>query len=268
MFGYIVMLYNIRKTIAAAPKEVAAETIKAPKLVQVTAANRGEELGQKIHSKLEGLPAIFTTLSIIAILVGTLIEFVPMIMGHEFVPSSDSIRPYRPLELAGRDIYVREGCYTCHSQMIRSLDFDVLRYGKATTAEESQWDHPFQWGSKRIGPDLARVGTKYPDLWHYRHMIDPRSMTPQSIMPTYAWLARDKTNYSILPRKLAVLKQLGTPYSDDEVQTAEANARSQADEIAKGLISQGAPTNVGDYEIVALIAYLQRLGQGAVGGGK
>jgi len=171
------------------------------------------------------------------------------------------VRPYSPLELAGRDLYIREGCYLCHSQEIRTLPFDVLRYGPASTMEESAFDHPFQWGSKRTGPDLAREGKKFPDLWHYRHLMNPRAVTAKSIMPVYAWLAQDKLDFDILERKLEVMREVGVPYTKFEIEHAVDHAKLQAKGIAEGLLAQGAPSGLEDKEIVALIAYLQALGQ-------
>ena len=165
-----------------------------------------------------------------------------------------------PLQLAGRDIYLREGCYNCHSQMIRPIESETLRYGTYSRPEESKYDHPFQWGSKRTGPDLARVGGKYPDLWHFRHMLDPREVSPGSIMPSYPWLYRDKTDFSIMRRKLRVMKQLGVPYTEEEIEQAEFSARAEGLAIAQGLTEQGIPAGSADKEIMALISYLQRLG--------
>lgn len=257
LVGYILMLVNLGKTIANAPRNLSAEAQKAPALgkTPVLSAFQG-----KFHQSLEGLPAVFTVLTVLAVLVGTIIEIVPTLMAHTYVETNTKVKPYKPLELAGRDIYVREGCYVCHSQMIRPLKEEFLRYGKPSAPEESQYDHPFQWGSRRAGPDLARVGGRYPDLWHYRHMLDPRDVTPRSIMPAYPWLFRDKTDFAILGKKLSLMKTLGVPYEEQEIANATGAARAQAFEIAKGLESQGAPTGLEDKEIVALIAYLQRLG--------
>lgn len=203
----------------------------------------------------------FSVLTLLAILVGSAIEILPTLIIHTYAPTNNEVVPYTALELAGRDVYVREGCYNCHSQMIRQLPEDVLRYGKASRPEESKYDRPFQWGSKRTGPDLAREGGKYPDLWHYRHMIDPRSMTPNSLMPTYPWLVEQKTNFSILERKFEVMKSLGVPYSDEEVRNAPTAAREQATQIANGLAGDSPVKGLEEREIIALIAYMQRLGK-------
>ena len=258
--GTCVGVFNIFKTIAAAPKGLTDEEVQvasmAPKAAKETP-----------HRMIEGLPAVFSVLVVLAILVGTVIEIVPSFLAQEYVDVNPvmangqrKIKPYTALELAGRDIYIREGCYLCHSQMIRPLEGDVLRYGTYTRIEETMYDHPFQWGSRRIGPDLARVGGKYPDLWHYRHMMDPRAVTEGSIMPTYPWLYSDKTDFDILPKKLSVMKTVGVPYSDAEIENAAKDARTQAASIAAGLEQAGLKEKAENLEITALIAYLQRLG--------
>lgn len=254
--GYILMIYNIIMTLktAGAPE---AEQIPDP-VFKVGESSSGAYAG---HRKLEGLAMTFTVLVIVAVLVGSVIEILPTMMVHTFVKPNDVQAPYTPLELAGRDLYVQEGCYTCHSQQIRPMVSEQLRYGNPSTLGESYYDRPFQWGSKRTGPDLARVGKKYPDLWHYRHMIDPREITPKSIMPGYAWLGKNKTDFDILKKKIEVMSYLGVPYSAEEVANAPALAREQAKIIADNLAKEGAPENLEDKEIVALIAYLQRLGQ-------
>ncbi|MEZ0391774.1 MAG: cytochrome-c oxidase, cbb3-type subunit I [Pseudobdellovibrionaceae bacterium] len=253
--GFILMIYNIYKTIKLAPKAEPAVAMK----VSSTQHSSGKE--ETMHRKLEGRWALFTTLTLIAILVGSIIEIYPTLSLHRYLPEKISTKPYSALELAGRDIYVKEGCYVCHSQQIRPISSEVLRYGKPSTIEESMYDRPFQWGSKRTGPDLARVGKKYPDLWHFQHMMDPRSITPGSIMPNYPWLAENKVDYLILRKKLSVMKNLGVPYTDEEVVNADVMAEKQALEIAQGLESQGAPKGLERKEITALIAYLQALGQ-------
>src|SRR5690606_22713199 len=162
-------------------------------------------------------------------------------------------------ELEGRDIYIREGCYTCHSQMIRPFRWETMRYGDVSTLEESAWDHPFQWGSKRTGPDLAREGGKYPNLWHYRHFLDPRSVSPGSNMPAYAWLAEGKVAVGGPASKVRAMRSIGVPYSVEDVHKAKADAKAHAEVIAADLAANGATVDA-DSEMVALIAYIQRLG--------
>ncbi|MDX9731191.1 MAG: cytochrome-c oxidase, cbb3-type subunit II, partial [Bdellovibrionales bacterium] len=257
--GFLIMCYNLWKTIQAAPKAVSETEYSAPRLATATKA----QLGGTWHRRLEGLATPFTILVLVSILIGSIFEIVPTLTAHSYVKENNNVVPYTALELAGRDIYVREGCYTCHSQMIRHTHWEVLRYGPASTLEDSQFDRPFQWGSKRTGPDLARVGGKYPDLWHYRHMLDPRSVVQQSIMPAYPWLFDQKTDFKILPKKLDVMQSLGVPYTDEMVQNAETDAREQAKKIADGLVSDAGLKNLEERKIIALIAYLQKLGKTA-----
>ncbi len=257
LVGYVVMMFNLFKTMANAPATQRSETVRAKPLT----ASFGEVAAEGGHRSIEGLPAIFTTLVVIAVLVASIISIVPTLMSPAYSDGMPAIRPYSALEIAGRDIYVREGCYLCHSQQIRTLPFDVLRYGPASTPEESMYDHPFQWGSKRIGPDLARVGKKYPDVWHYRHMMDPRTVTPNSIMPTYGWLEKSALDFDIIPKKLGVMKIVGVPYSDYQIQNGAVDAHHEAEQLAARLVEQGAPKGLEDKEIIALIAYLQALGQ-------
>lgn len=203
---------------------------------------------------------IFAVLSLVAILVGTGIELVPAILSKNYIVKMDIIKPYTPLELIGRDIYIREGCYLCHSQTVRPMGHEVLRYGKPSEAAEFVYDHPFQWGSKRTGPDLARVGQKYPNMWHYRHMWDPREVTAGSIMPRYTWLFTDKTDYKTLMKKMQVMQTLGVPYTKMEIEGSVLAAKAQAEAIRDDLVAAGVPAAVLDKEIVPLIAYLQRIG--------
>ena len=255
IIGFLIMLYNMKKTMEQAP-EFQNESVQVP-----FHPNFDQMPAENGHRKIEGLATVFSILAFLAILVGSLIEIYPTLALKNYIQPNSVTTPYTSLELAGRDLYIREGCYTCHSQMIRELDFDVLRYGPASTMEETMYDHPFQWGSKRIGPDLARVGKKYPDLWHFRHMNDPRSVTPNSIMPTYGWLFQGDIDFLILRKKLSIQRFLGTPYSETEVADADRMAEKQAKEIAVGLEAQGAAPGMERKEIVALIAYLQALGQ-------
>lgn len=257
LVGFVLLLVNVVKTIRAAPKVRSMDTQTGASLSD----SRAEKLAQKPHRILEGLPGIFTVLSLVAVLVGTFFELAPTFFSAEFAPTLEGLKPYTGLQLHGRDIYVREGCYTCHSQMIRQLVWETKRYGEYSRAEESVYDRPFQWGSKRTGPDLARVGGKYPDLWHYRHMADPREVAPGSIMPAYPWLYKDKTNFEIISKKLAVMKSLGVPYSDADIRNAEADARKEAQEISDRLVAEGANPKMAEAEIIPLISYLQRLGQ-------
>jgi cytochrome c oxidase cbb3-type subunit I/II len=208
---------------------------------------------------LEGRGTLFAVLATVAILIGGLVEIVPMWtvkLGPERLPG---VTPYSPLEVAGRDIYIREGCYTCHSQMIRPTRAEILRYGEWTRAGEYTYDHPFLLGSRRIGPDLQRVGGKYPDAWHYEHMRDPRSTSPGSIMPAYAFLLEDRIGAADVAASVRALRKVGLPYSDAEVAGVEESLRRQGGEIVARLATAGITTRP-DREIVALIAYLQRLG--------
>ncbi len=257
IIGFAIMIYNIWQTIKRAPALPAETKIKA------AAISLNKEEGREVssHRRLEGMATVFTVWTVIAVLAGSILEIYPTLSLHRYLPESNAVRPYTALELAGRDIYVKEGCYTCHSQQVRPLVGDVLRYGKASTLEESQYDRPHQWGSKRTGPDLARLGKKYPNLWHYKHMLNPREITPQSIMPNYPWLAENKFDSLLLRKKLSIMKNLGVPYTDEQVANADVHAEKQALEIAQDLKSQGAPAGLERKEIVALIAYLQALGQ-------
>lgn len=260
LVGFLIMIYNVIKTLQMAPAEQKDTEVQ----VAATTIHDSNNHNEKGHRKLEGLVPTFSVLSLIAVLVGSIIEIYPTLNLSKYIKAENAIEPYTPLELAGRDIYISEGCYVCHSQMIRQLPGDVLRYGKPSTIEESMYDHPFQWGSKRTGPDLARVGKKFPDLWHYRHMIDPRAVTPKSIMPSYPWLADKNTDFVSLRKKVSVMKALGVPYEDNTLAQADTIAEKQAKEIAEGLKSQGVTQEgLERKQIVALIAYMQSLGQKA-----
>jgi cytochrome c oxidase cbb3-type subunit I/II len=189
-----------------------------------------------------------------------MIQIIPTVITNRAANIEDRKQiPYTPLELAGRDIYVREGCYTCHSQMIRTLVPDVLRYGDYSRLGETIYDHPYQWGSKRTGPDLARVGGKYPNVWHLRHMEDPRSVSVGSNMPSYASMLTQDTDVAALPSKIAVQRSLGIPYPDWTSEQIARQVSEQSQAIAKDLRTAGAYV-APEKEVVALIAYLQQLG--------
>lgn len=211
------------------------------------------------HRWLESKVLLFGILVLIAISIGGAVEIIPMFLVAGQVPKIPGLKPYSPLELEGRDIYIREGCYLCHSQMIRPFRSETERYGPYSKAGEFVYDHPFQWGSERQGPDLARVGGKYPDSWHYMHMRDPRSVSPGSIMPDYPWLYTNTLDVSTLRTKMRVLRELGVPYTDQQIQNAPRDLKEQADQIVARLKAAHIKANP-NKEIVALIAYLQDLG--------
>jgi cytochrome c oxidase cbb3-type subunit I/II len=212
------------------------------------------------HRRWERLPLKFTIMVAIAVVVASLFEIIPTFLIKSNVPTIASVTPYTPLELAGRDIYLSEGCYNCHSQMIRPLRAETERYGEYSKAGEFVYDHPFQWGSRRIGPDLQRVGGKYPNLWHVRHMDDPRAITPGSIMPAYPWLLSTPLDVDSIPVVMRAHQLVGVPYTDAEIDGGIAAATAQAAVIAAEVVTQGGPEGLEDKQIVALIAYLQRLG--------
>jgi cytochrome c oxidase cbb3-type subunit I/II len=214
------------------------------------------------HRVLEGRSLIFTVLATLAVAAGGIAELIPnlIVANPATLAKNGAAHPYRALELEGRDIYIREGCYTCHSQMIRSMYFEALRYGDPSTMAESAYDHPFQWGSKRNGPDLARVGGKYPNAWHYNHMIDPRAISAGSIMPPYAHLESAKIDLTKTPVRMRAMRTIGVPYTPEEIQSAAQDARAQGETIAADLATQKI-TIAPDSELVAVIAYLQRLGK-------
>jgi cytochrome c oxidase cbb3-type subunit I/II len=214
-----------------------------------------------LHRVWERKPAKFTFFVLVAVAVASLFEIIPMLLIRANVPSIASVKPYTPLELAGRDIYISEGCYNCHSQMIRPLKAETMRYGEYSKPGESVYDHPFQWGSRRIGPDLAREGGRQSHDWHVRHLENPRQLVPQSIMPTYAHLLKQKLNFDSIQDRVNAMAMLGVPYGAD-VKGANAveKARAQAKKISDDLVKQGGYADMGDKKIIALVAFLQRLG--------
>jgi cytochrome c oxidase cbb3-type subunit I/II len=253
VLGIVLMWVNLYQT-AKSGKFVPEEEAQAPALRKDGHADK-----RWTHRWLEGIPVTFTVLAALAILIGGLVEIVPLFLIKSNVPTIASVKPYTPLEVLGRDIYIREGCLGCHSQMVRPFRSETERYGEYSKAGEFVYDHPFLWGSKRTGPDLHRVGAKYPDAWHYNHMDDPRSTSPGSIMPRYLWLLKQKLDTSPLKARIGALRKVGVPYPAGYEDRAEGELKTQAAKVVANL-KTGLVTAEPDREIIALIAYLQRLG--------
>ncbi len=254
LIGFIVMIYNLIKTAKSGHDVVDEEAFAAPLAKEYQPHSKDHW-----HRVIERKPIQMLVLSLVVILIGGAIEMIPTFMIESNIPTIASVKPYTPLELQGRDIYIREGCYTCHSQMIRPFRSETERYGEYSKAGEFIYDHPFQWGSKRTGPDLAREGGKYPDSWHFNHMEEPTSMSPGSIMPNYPWLIEDELDIASTPAKIRAMQTLGVPYPAGFDAIAVDNLNQQANKIAEGLKKDGIEVK-GDREIIAMIAYLQRMG--------
>jgi cytochrome c oxidase cbb3-type subunit I/II len=273
--GILVLVYNIYKTVKAG-SAIEDEMAEAPALAKIS---KYQLKGEKWHSWLERKPIQFTILTTIAVAIGGIVQIVPMLVVKSNIPTIASVKPYTPLELEGRDLYIREGCNNCHSQLVRPFRHEVKRYGDYSKSGEFVYDHPFLWGSKRTGPDLHRLGGKYNDNWHFNHMYDPQSTSPGSIMPGYKWMFENKAmDYSLIQKKMEVMQTLGVPYTDEEIANAMKSIDAQASQIEQNLHTD--PDFVKSYEeskknaakrgeefvpmknreIVALIAYLQRLG--------
>jgi len=259
--GAVLMVYNLIRTVKSG-EIINNEEAQAPALEKLQA---GKREGESTHRWLERKPVRFAVLSLIAVAVGGVVEIVPLIVVKSNIPSIQSVQPYTPLELEGRDIYVREGCYTCHSQMVRPFRSETERYGEYSKEGEFVYDHPFQWGSKRTGPDLARTGVKEGKMyktaaWHYNHFMDPRQMSPESIMPKYIWFAKQSLDISSLKRKIEVMQTLGVPYPEGYAEKAEADLKAQAELISQELKAAGIDL-AADKEMIAVIAYLHKLGK-------
>jgi cytochrome c oxidase cbb3-type subunit 2 len=222
------------------------------------------------HKTIEKNVILLAVLSLLVVAIGGLVQIIPLFTIESTIEKVKGVRPYSPLEVAGRDIYVREGCYLCHSQQIRPFRDEVERYGHYSLAAESMYDHPFQWGSKRNGPDLARVGGKYSNAWHVAHLKEPRSVVPETIMPPYAFLAERALDYSDIAEHLKTLRAVGVPYSDEMIKNASADLETQVDANAdtKGLLARYPKAVIASFtgdpkritEMDALVAYLQMLG--------
>ncbi|MDP5091871.1 MAG: cytochrome-c oxidase, cbb3-type subunit I [Polaribacter sp.] len=274
ILGAIVMLYNIIRTVRAG-SDVTDELAEAVALTKVP-SHRTK--GEGYHTWLERKPIKLTIYATIAILIGGIVQIIPTLLVKSNIPTISSVKPYSPLELEGRDLYIREGCVGCHSQMIRPFRSEVERYGEYSKAGEFVYDHPFLWGSKRTGPDLHRVGQKYNDNWHLNHMYDPQSTSPGSIMPSYKWLISNKLDKSATQDKMRAMVTLGVPYTEEEIKNAQEAMNLQGKKIEENLYQD--PDFVKNYEadkayakqngqefiemkdreIVAMIAYIQRLG--------
>jgi cytochrome c oxidase cbb3-type subunit I/II len=251
--GVVVMAYNLYKT-ALAGKFIANEATEAPALQQETAHHN-----EHWHRWIERRPIQMLVLSLVVILIGGIVEMVPTFLVKSNIPTISSVKPYTALELEGRDLYIREGCNNCHSQMVRPFRSETVRYGEYSKAGEFVYDHPFLWGSKRTGPDLHRIGGKYPDSWHYNHMLDPELTSANSIMPPYPWLFEKTLDISNTADKIGAMRTLGVPYPDGYEATISAEMKEQSNAIVKRLEKDNIKV-AEDKEIIALIAYLQRLG--------
>ncbi|HEU5290475.1 MAG TPA: cytochrome-c oxidase, cbb3-type subunit I [Cyclobacteriaceae bacterium] len=253
--GAIIMTYNLIKTAYAGSFMADEEAQAAPLTKEYTATSGGWH-----HRILEHKPVMFTVLSLVAILIGGIAELVPTFIIRSNVPTISSVKPYTPLELHGRDIYVREGCVSCHTQLVRPFRSETERYGEYSKSGEYVYDHPFLWGSKRTGPDLQRVGGKYSDSWHYNHMMAPDAVSTGSIMPSYPWLFEQTIDKGKTGAKIRALRAIGVPYEEGYEDRANEDLDKQALRIADNLNLEGIEV-APDAEIIALIAYLQRLGK-------
>ena len=258
--GFIIFLFNMFKTIAAG-KLVDNEPAEAPALTDSSARKAGETF----HRLIERKGVIFVVFVFIALAIGGAVEIIPMLKVESNIPKIASVTPYTPLELAGRDIYVSNGCYNCHSQQVRPLRWETDRYGEYSKIGEFVYDHPFQWGSRRTGPDLARAGwvgssTYKTAIWHYNHFTKPKEINPQTIMPAYPWFAKNTVDLTMIPVKIRAMQTLGVPYAKDYDKKAVADYQEQAQQIVAELKASGVDITT-DKEMVAMIAYLHKLGR-------
>ena len=275
IIGMLISVYNVVMTVSKSKSKVTDELAEAPALQRIS---KRRVVGEGWHTWLERKPVLLTIYATIAILIGGIVQIIPTIVVESNIPTISNVKPYTPLELEGRDLYIREGCVGCHSQMIRPFRSEVERYGEYSKAGEYVYDHPFLWGSKRTGPDLHRVGGKYSDPWHFKHMYDPQEMSTGSIMPAYQWLIRNELDTSLTQKKMETMVSLGVPYTEEDIANAKQTMDLQAEKIMKNLredqdlsdsfengkkeaLANGENyVEMKDREIIALIAYLQRLG--------
>ena len=254
LIGMFIMIYNLAKTVKAGSL-LAEEEAQAPPM-----ASQDTVYGKEYwHKWIERKPVQMLVASFVLVAIGGLLELIPTFLIKSNVPTIASVKPYTPLELQGRDLYISNGCYVCHSQMIRPFRDEVARYGEYSKAGEFVYDHPFQWGSKRTGPDLARIGNKYPDSWHYNHMLEPGSMSPGSVMPAYPWMLDATIDTASTPAKIRTMQKLGVPYPEGYDRVANADLMKQAEQI-KGRLAADKIKTPANREIIAMIAYLQRMG--------
>ena len=260
--GFLIMTYNLIIT----AKQGSAVNNELAEAVALKPISGKRVKGEGWHAWLERKTVLFTFLAFVAVAIGGLVEIVPLILVKSNVPVIESVKPYSPLELEGRDLYMREGCNNCHSQMIRPFRSEVERYGEYSKVGEFVYDHPFLWGSRRTGPDLHRIGGKYNNNWHFNHMMDPELTSPGTIMPRYSWMIKNELDYSTIKEKMRTLVTLGVPYTEAEIEGAEASLLAQAKEVEAALhqdpeyVRNYADSNIQNKEITALIAYLQRMG--------
>ncbi|TNE97555.1 MAG: cytochrome-c oxidase, cbb3-type subunit I, partial [Bacteroidetes bacterium] len=267
IIGAVMMFYNLVKT-AKSGNFLENEEAEAVNVRDVAVKSSGKEYW---HRAIEKRPVRFMVLSLIVVAIGGIVEIIPTMIVKSNVPTISSVKPYTPLELEGRDIYIREGCYNCHSQLVRPLRFETARYGEYSKSGEFVYDHPFQWGSKRTGPDLAREGGLRSDYWHYQHLIRPKDVSEGSIMPAYPWMNENALDLSLMEKKINAMRTLGVPYEEGYEKKAAEDAKAQAEVVATNIVNELAGLVKGidkdakikelkEKEIVAIIAYLQRLG--------
>jgi len=273
--GMLMFAWNIYKTWKSRPAKYTEVEVEVPPMVRDDRARIREEkraLEKNVeapahwHRKWEGLPMVFSVLVALAVITASAFEVIPT-FALDDIPKIKTVKPYTPLELYGRDLYIAEGCYNCHSQMVRPFIDETVRYGKGGKPTEYSkpgefiYDHPFQWGSKRTGPDLAREGGRRDELWHLRHFENPRSTSKKSVMPPYPHLLSDSIDWGVIQKRVDAMAMLGVPYNAQALSDAQGLAHRQADELAAQLVAQGGPTGMADKDVIALIAYLQRLGK-------